>query len=305
MVSLLMLASFLALTQGASAQDTMPMVVTTQWLAERLGDRDLVILHVGDDRSKPTYDAGHIPGAQFVHPWKELAAPRQEGGGALNLELPPPELLQATLESKGISNASRVVVYAADGYNTPTTRTYLTLEYAGLGGRIAVLDGGLEAWKAAGHPVTAEVPTPAKGSFTLALRPELVVDAAFVHGNVENPKVAVIDARNEEFYNGRETNQGRNGHIPGARSIPFPSIIDSAGRFKDQATLRTMFAEAGAEPGDRVVTYCHIGQQATLVWFGARLAGFDAVLYDGSFQDWAQRTELPVVTSAGPEPRKP
>jgi thiosulfate/3-mercaptopyruvate sulfurtransferase len=300
MLTLLMLAG---LTGQATAQDPMPMVVTTEWLAAHLGEPGLVILHVGDDRSRPTYDAGHIPGAYFVHPWNELAAPRQEG--ALYLELPTPELLKATLESKGISNASRVVVYAADGYNTPTTRTYLTLEYAGLGGRIAVLDGGLEAWKAAGRPVTADVPAPGKGSFTLALRPDLVVDAAFVHGNVENPKVAVIDARNEEFYNGRETNQGRNGHIPGARSIPFPSIIDSAGRFKDQATLRTMFAKAGAEPGDRVVTYCHIGQQATFVWFAARLAGYEAVLYDGSFQDWAKRTELPVVTPAGPEPRKP
>ncbi|MGH7752852.1 MAG: sulfurtransferase [Gemmatimonadales bacterium] len=300
MLTLLLLTG---LSGQATAQEPMPMVVTAEWLAAHLGEPGLVVLHVGDDRSRPTYDAGHIPGARFVHPWKELAAPSQEG--ALNLELPPPELLQATLESKGISNASRVVVYAADGYNTPTTRTYLTLEYAGFGGRIAVLDGGLEAWKAAGRPVTAEVPTPAKGSLTLALRPDLVVDAVFVHGNVENPKVAVIDARNAAFYNGRETGQGRNGHIPGARSIPFPSIIDSAGRFKDQAMLRTMFAEAGAEPGDRVVTYCHIGQQATLVWFAARLAGYDAVLYDGSFQDWAKRAELPVVTPAGPEPRKP
>jgi len=285
-------------TVMAQDQDSMPPVVSTRWLAEHLRDPDLVILHVGDDRSRPTYDAGHIPGARFLHPWNELAAPRQEG--ALNLELPVGERLQASLEAKGISNSSRVVVYSADQYFTPTTRSLLTLEYAGLRGRVAILDGGLEAWRAENRPVTTEIPTVRPGSFALRTLDGLVVSAPFVAANLENPKVAVIDARAPQFYQGAETRQGRNGHIQGARNIPFTSIVTEDGHFKDVATLRRMFQEAGAETGDRVVTYCHIGQQASLVWFAARLAGYDAALYDGSFQDWARRTDLPVVTPSPP-----
>lgn len=300
-----MLATFvmpllLAGPMAPAQQDPLPPLVSTRWLAEHLGDADLVILHVGDDRSKPVYDAGHIPGAQFLHPWNELAAPREEG--ALNLELPSLDRLKATLEAKGISAGSRVVVYSASQYFTPTTRSLFTLEYAGLRGRVAILDGGLEAWTAENRPLTTAIPSVVASAFTPRTLPDLVVEAEFVASNLENPKVAVIDARDPRFYEGAETRQGRNGHIKGARNIPFSSIVTESGHFKDAATLRGMFEAAGAEPGDRVVTYCHIGQQATLVWFAARLAGYDAVLYDGSFQDWARRTELPVVTPAVPPP---
>ncbi len=274
------------------------VLVTVDWLAEHLRDPDLVIFQIGDGTSKRTYDAGHIPGAQFLNPFTELAAPNP-GGAGLALELPAVGALDSVLESKGISNSSRIVLYSADQYFTPTSRAFFTLEYAGMAGRVVMLDGGLEAWRAAGKPVVTEVPAPKRGSFTPKLAPEMVVDAAWVKGHLKDPTVQIIDARTANFYNGGETRQSRVGRIPGASNVPFGSVIkDGSTTFKDPQVLKALLEAAGAAAGDTVVTYCHIGQQATLVWFAARLLGYHAKLYDGSMQDWSARRELPIDAPA-------
>ena len=270
-----------------------PLIVSTAWLAEHLSDRGLVLLHIGDQASKASYDEGHIPGAQFLNPFQELSTPRVQG--ALALELPSPEVLDSVLESKGISDDSRIVLYTARQYFTPTSRTLFTLEYAGLAGRVSILDGGLELWKSEGRAVSTEVPAPARGRLTVRPNPQIVADAGFVRANLEAANVKIVDARDTSFYNGRETRQGRNGHIPGAVSVPFSTMVDSSGKFRSRALLAAQFAAAGVQSGQTVVTYCHIGQQASLVWFMARVLGYEAKMYDGSFQDWAARTELPVV----------
>ena len=279
-----------------ASQSGQPLIVTTAWLAGHLADKGLVIFQIGDPGSKPAYDEGHIPGAQFLNPFQELAVPRIEG--SLALELPSLPVLDSVLESKGISNDSRIVLYSARQYFSPTSRTLFTLEYAGLGGRVSILDGGLEQWKSEGRAVSTDVPAPAPAQFTVRANPALVADAKYVAANLENTGVRILDARDTSFYNGRETRQGRNGHIKGAASMPYTTMVDSSGKFRSPAALQAQFAAAGVEKGQTVVTYCHIGQQATLVWFIARVLGYDAKLYDGSFQDWAGRAELPVVNPA-------
>ncbi|HKP28687.1 MAG TPA: sulfurtransferase [Gemmatimonadales bacterium] len=270
------------------------ILVSVDWLSQHLGDPDLVIFQIGDGASKRTYDAGHIPGAQFLNPFSELAAP-QGGGSGLALELPQVAQLDSVLEAKGVSNSTRIVLYSADEYYSPTSRAFFTLEYAGMAGKVVMLDGGLEAWRAAGKPVATEVPTPKRGSFTPSLKPEMVVDAAWVKDHLQDSKVQIIDARTPNFYNGGETRQPRVGRIPGASNVPFGTVIkDGSTTFKDPATLKSILQAAGAADGDTVVTYCHIGQQASLVWFAARLLGYQARLYDGSMQDWSARRELPI-----------
>jgi thiosulfate/3-mercaptopyruvate sulfurtransferase len=283
----------LAAAVQAPAQNA-PVLVTTEWLAANLRAPGFVIFHIGDPRSRPTYDAGHIPGAQFLNPFTDLSAPAVEGG--LRLELPSAEHLDSVLEARGVSDESRVVLYTSDKYFTPASRAFFALEYAGLRGRVSLLDGGLEVWKAEGRPLTAEITSPTRASFTPRLQQQMVVDADFLKTRLDDPGLALIDARDTSFYKGADTHQGRNGHIPGARNLPFNTVMLDNGKFKDPAALGAMLVNAGAVSGKTVVTYCHIGQQASLVWFTARMAGFDAKIYDGSFQDWARRTDLPVIS---------
>jgi thiosulfate/3-mercaptopyruvate sulfurtransferase len=290
-----MLSTFVLLAAAVQAPaQKAPVLVTTEWLAANLRAPGLVIFHIGDPRSRPTYDAGHIPGAQFLNPFTDLSAPAVEGG--LRLELPNAEHLDSVLEARGVSDESRVILYTSDKYFTPASRAFFALEYAGLRGRVSLMDGGLEVWKAEGRALTTEVPSPARASFTPRLQTQMVVDAEFLKTRLEDPALALIDARDTSFYQGAETRQGRNGHIPGAKNLPFNTVMQDDGKFKDPATLGAMLSRAGAVSGKTVITYCHIGQQASLVWFTARMAGFDAKIYDGSFQDWARRSDLPVIS---------
>ena len=297
---MLLLALAAALTANPPApRAAEPLLVTTSWLADHLTDRGLVIFQIGDRASRPGYDAGHIPGAQFLNPFSELSTPHVEG--ALALELPSAEYLDSVLQAKGLSNDSRVVLYWAQEYFSPTSRALFTLEYAGLAGRVSILDGGLEVWKQEGRPVSTEIPTVAKGTFATHPNPSLVADADYVKAHLEDRNVRIVDARDSVFYQGTSKSQNSNGHIPGAASIPFGNMVDS-NRVRTPAQLKREFADAGVQDGQTVVTYCHIGQQATLVWFAARLLGYDAKLYDGSFQDWTRHTEFPIVNPAAPKP---
>jgi thiosulfate/3-mercaptopyruvate sulfurtransferase len=287
----LALALLLVAPGPARAQDG--PLVSAEWLAARLGEPGLVVFHVG---SRATYDLGHVPGAQFLNPLTELALPTAPSG--LRLELPPAAHLDSVLGARGVSNHSRVVLYWSDGLYTQTARAFFTLEYAGLGGRVYLLDGGLDAWRRAGGALGTEAPAPVPADFRTTPRTDLVADADWVRARLDRTGVTVVDARAPQFYQGAETRQERVGRIPGAGNVPFSAVVDEGGWFRDKETLRSLLAEAGAAPGDTVATYCHIGQQASLAWLAARVVGHPAVLYDGSFQDWSARRELPVVAPA-------
>jgi thiosulfate/3-mercaptopyruvate sulfurtransferase len=190
---------------------------------------------------------------------------------------------------------------------TPTARVFLTLDYLGLGERTSILDGGLPAWVAEKRPVTTEEDIVKMGSLSAQPNKQMVVDAAWVNSNLNKPGVMILDARAPKFYTGEDPGRmPRGGHIPGAKSIPFSSLVDdSSNKFKSPETLRALFNTAGVKQGDSVTTYCHIGQQASLLYFVARYLGYDAHLYDGSFEDWSRRSELPVEKSeeVKPEPK--
>ena len=276
------------------------MIVTTDWLGKHLNDDSLVLLQVGD---KKEFDEAHIPGAQFIQ-LQDISTPRGQG---LILELPPVEQLKATFEKLGVTDKSRIIVYFGKDWVTPTARTFFTLDYLGMGDRTSILDGGLPAWRAENRAVTAQVREVKPGSFTPHPNAKLVVEAAWVSANLKKPGVAIVDARAAKFYTGEDAGQmPRGGHIPSARSIPFSTVVDDqTNEFKSVDALRVLFDAAGVKENDSVTTYCHIGQQASLLYFVARYLGYDAHLYDGSFQDWSSRTELPVEKSGAATAVKP
>jgi thiosulfate/3-mercaptopyruvate sulfurtransferase len=291
---------FFVTPQQAKGKVNESMIVSTDWLAKHLNDDSLVLLQVGE---KKEYDEAHIPGAQFIQ-MQDISTPRGQG---LTLELPAVEQLKATFERFGVTDKSRVIVYFGKDWVTPTARVFMTLDYLGLGDRSSILDGGLPAWRAENRAVTADVREVKPGSFTPHPNAKLVVDAAWVSANLNKPGVAILDARAAKFYTGEEVGQmPRGGHIPRAKSIPFSTLVDDkTNKFKNPDALRALFGTAGVKENDSVATYCHIGQQASLLYFVARYLGYDAHLYDGSFQDWSSRSELPVEKSETPTTVKP
>jgi thiosulfate/3-mercaptopyruvate sulfurtransferase len=300
-LSTLFITSLFAAAPAASAQPAAtdaPRLVTVAELEPLLRDGSLVLLHVGD---KAEYDAEHLPGARYLEA-RTLALPPQDGG--LTLQVPPPAELETRLEALGISDASRIVVYMGKDWVSPSTRVVFTLDYAGLGARTLLLDGGMPAWKAAGKPVTREVPAAATPG-TLSLRPRAaaIADLAWVREHAGKSGSAVVDARLPQFYTGESDNNGRiprPGHVAGAVSLPFESFVLPDGRFKSLDQLQALFTAAGIAAGTTIATYCHIGQQATVPYMAARLLGYDVKLYDGSYEDWSRTEHAPVKKGTEP-----
>jgi thiosulfate/3-mercaptopyruvate sulfurtransferase len=265
------------------------LLLTPAQLRDRLTRGTVVLLHVGEAAD---YNAGHIPGARFL-PYDAISQRRN----GLMLEMPPVAVLDSALESLGVSDDSRIVLYWSKDWYSPTTRVFLTLDYLGLGEKTSILDGGFAAWKSAGGPVTTAVPSSARGRLTIHPRSDVIVDATAVRSAIGDMRSAIIDARDPRFYTGQATGMhAREGHVPGAKNLPFNTLIDEGGTFKSRETLEKLLDAAGATPGRRVISYCHIGQQATVVYFAARLLGRDARLYDGSWDEWSRMSELPIET---------
>jgi thiosulfate/3-mercaptopyruvate sulfurtransferase len=279
-----------AQTPDAGARDR--LVVSTGWLAQHVNDPDLVLLHVG---TKPTYDAGHIANARFVT-LRDVTA-GDPSATTLTLELPPVDVLRDRLGALGISDRSRVVVYQSDDQWTQSTRVMLTLDYAGLA-NVSWLDGGQRAWVAAGQPLSTDAPAVTAGTLSPLKPRPVVVNADFVKAHLNTPAFAIVDARAPAFYDGTRTGgrapaEHKTGHVAGALNAPFDSFISPDVQLKPADEIAAVFTKAGVKPGDTVIGYCHIGQQATAMLFAARTLGYKVVLYDGSFEDWSKR-DLPV-----------
>lgn len=269
--------------------ETRQILVTPQWLDEHIHDSDVVVLHIS--QSKRDYDKAHIPGARYLWiGWFAQATPY------LSFELLPVAQLDSCLQSLGISNSSRIVLCGSGSNVSQVARAYITLDYLGMGEHTMILDGGLDAWKTTSRKLSSDVPTVRPTSFIPMLNTQCFVNADFVQQRLNHSSVTILDARAPEFYKGRNTGgYARAGHIPGAKNIFFATLFDSTNAYLPLDSLKNAFAAAGVKKGDEIICYCHVGQTASPLYIAARMLGYFPHLYDGSFEDWSGREDLPIV----------
>ena len=282
--------TFLAGSFMQPATQAPGLLISARELSAVLNDPATVVLHISDRPA--AFEEGHIPGARWVR-YSDFAV--QVDG--IDSELPSADVAKRVFEAAGVSDSSRVVIYAPAP--TSATRAFFTLDAFGHK-RVVLLDGGLRAWTEHGGTVERGPASaaPAKGSFTPRLDAARVTTAQAIQQQVSSGSIALIDVRPDPEFLGTDGGMGGMhaiGHVPGAQQLTHTSLIGPDGRFLPRDQLQAKLASAGAQQSKPVVAYCMVGMRASVVYFVARHLGYDARLYDGSIQDWT-RLKLPVKT---------
>ncbi|MFJ4680263.1 sulfurtransferase [Kitasatospora sp. NPDC088783] len=272
---------------------TSPLITVAELAAALGSDRPPVLLDIrwalGGPPGAEEYAAGHLPGAHYVDLDRELADPP---GPAGRHPLPDPDRLATALRRAGVTADRPVVAYDA-GPALSAARAWWLLRWAGHPD-VRVLDGGLTAWTAAGHPLTTDTPPPGDGDFKVDPGHLPTVDAA---GAAELARTGLLlDARAGERYRGEtEPVDPRAGHIPGATSAPTSENLAPDGRFLPPAALAARFAALHLTDPARTAVYCGSGVTAAHQLLALTLAGHDgAALYPGSWSEWSANPDSPV-----------
>jgi thiosulfate/3-mercaptopyruvate sulfurtransferase len=275
-----------------------PVLVTTDWLADHLGDAGLVVAEV--DENPDLYDEGHIPGSVKLH-WKvDLQDPVER-------DIVDRPTFEKVLGERGIGNDTTVVVYG-DKNNWFAAYAYWYLKVYGHGDA-RVLDGGRQKWIDEGRELTTGVPSPAAASYSAQERDESIRSyRGQVREAIGDSGHALVDVRSPGEYTGdliappgyEQEGAQRGGHIPSAASIPWASAVRDDGTFKTSGELRELYGAKGITPDREVHAYCRIGERSAHTWFVLReLLGYDNVRnYDGSWTEWGNLVDAPIEKGA-------
>jgi len=277
-------------------------LIDANTLSQHLSDPQWVILDcrhdlMNADVGRNAFAEGHIEGAQFANIDTDLSGPKVGADGVFRGRHPLPDraALLETLRRWGISEGSQVVAYDAHG-GMYAARLWWLLRWVGHGA-VAVLDGGLAAWSAAGKTLVTSVTEHPRGN--LADKAALVrtVSAGELLENLDTKRLQVVDARaNDRFRGENETIDPVGGHIPGARNRFFKDNLQADGRFKDAATLKQELAATVGEPSAAVMQ-CGSGVTACHNLLALEVAGLPgAALYPGSWSEWCADSTRPVAT---------
>ena len=281
-------------------------LVETSWLAEHVHDQHLRIVDMrGYGRTtehngvqdahyvgaREDYERGHIPGALYIDWTSDIVDPDDE----VEAQIASPERFAQVLGQLGIGDQHLVVAYDAHPASQFATRLWWALNYYGHD-QIVVLNGGFPKWQREQRPVETDIVSYPPATFTPQVQPQLRATAEDVSGYLKQQEVKLIDARDTGQYTGRIVRRpGRPGHIPGALNIPREELIDAeTGTFRSNEELARTFSAVGIGPDEHIVAYCNGGVAATTVLFSLAMLGYPRLTnYDGSWNEWGKRQDLP------------
>ncbi len=281
-------------------------LVETSWLAEHLHDPHVRIVdmrgyvrtveHDGMQEASyvgapDEYEHGHIPGAVYIDWSSDIVDP----GETVKAQIAPAERFARLMERLGIGDQHLVVAYDAHPASQFATRLWWALNYYGHD-QVVVLNGGLPKWQREHRPLVDTIPAYPPATFTPVAQPRLRATAEDVLALLGQQGIKLVDARDAGQYTGKIVrDHGRRGHIPGAINIPREEVINPAdGTFRSSEELSQLFASAGVKPEEQVVAYCNGGVAATTVLFSLAMLGYPRLTnYDGSWNEWGSRQDLP------------
>ena len=278
----------------------MDSLVTTEWLANELGANDLRIVDAtyfagfGDRNAAAEYDAAHIPGAVFMD-LGEIS----DTSNDLPSMLPTPEKFASRMQSLGLGDGSRIVLYDNSPFHT-AARAWFMLRTFGAHD-VAILDGGLAKWQAEGRETASGKEQLRHRHFTVWADDKGVRTLDQMKANVDSGAEQVLDARSTARFTGEEADPRpatHPGHIPGSRNLPVGQIFNKDGTWKTGDALRSAFEGAGIDLAKPLVTTCGSGITASALAFGAHLLGVEAAVYDGSWSEWGADRTTPKATGA-------
>jgi thiosulfate/3-mercaptopyruvate sulfurtransferase len=281
-------------------------LVETSWLAVHLHEQHLRVVdmrgyvrtvesdgvqeaaYVG---AREEYEKAHIPGAVYIDWTSDIVDPEDP----IEAQVAPAERFAEVMGRLGIGDQQLVVAYDAHPASQFATRLWWALKYYGHE-QVVVLNGGFPKWQRENLPLTDAIPVYPPATFTPVVRPELRATAEDVLALLGQQDVALVDARDKGQYTGAIVRRpGRPGHIPGALNIPREELIDAAtGTFRGNEELAQVFSAAHVSPQQHVVAYCNGGVAATTVLFSLAMLGYPSLTnYDGSWNEWGKRQDLP------------
>jgi thiosulfate/3-mercaptopyruvate sulfurtransferase len=275
-------------------------IVSVEWLREHAGDPCLVLLDArfsldDEEWGQRAYLEGHIPGAVYADTATHLAGEIIPGVTGRR-PFPDAEVFATQLGLWGIDESTQVVTYDADGGRMSAARVWLMLKWMGHD-RVAVLDGGWQAWVSAGGEVTADVPERASTTYPMRLRPELLADVDEVDAYRQRSRTCVFDSRGAEGYHGGGVyHDAVRGHIAGAGLADRANTTNADLTFRSPEELRAYYEDLldGVEPSD-VIYYCGSGITAAQNVLAMSIAGLEGSrMYVGSWSEWITDPTRPV-----------